>query len=416
MKHILRPLPLLLPLLLAACATAPVPQAAPPRVEAPTTQVPEVRAAPGAPQVPVTTTNVWERLRDSFAMTDCAADPAIDTWARRYTRSPRHFEAQMQRILPRLVYVEASAMRHGVPGEFALLPWVESHFNPVAPQKKRAAGMWQIMPGTARHMGLSVERSYDARLDLTESTDKVMALLSHYHDYFQDWRLADYAYNAGRYGIDRLVNREGAPAAEPAVPTLPVRASTRAHLVKLMAIACVVQQPDRFHVTLPTLDTDQQLVAVEVNRRLSLKTVARHAGLPLESLTVINAGYRDGVIDTRHGGRVLLPRRHADQLRTTLLAQAVADPSERVASVSATPALPDLGDDHAPATRKAEHIPATPTAETADPPAVHVVHRGDTLFDLAHRYHVQVAQLKRWNHLRGNAIRIGQKLKVSAPE
>ena len=84
--------------------------------------------------------------------------------------------------------------------------------------------------------------------------------------------------------------------------------------------------------------------------------------------------------------------------------------------MSARPALPELGDDDVPATRKAEHIPATPAAGAADPPAVHVVHRGDTLFDLAHRYHVQIAQLKRWNHLRGNAIRIGQKLRVRAPE
>jgi membrane-bound lytic murein transglycosylase D len=307
-------------------------------------------------------------------------------------------------------------MRHGVPGEFALLPWVESHFNPVAPHRNRAAGMWQIMPGTARHMGLSVGPSYDARLDLTESTDKVMALLSHYHDYFQDWRLADYAYNAGRYGIDRLVNREGAPPAEPAVPALPVRAGTRAHLVKLMAIACVVREPERFHVTLPTLDEDQQLVALELKQRLSLKTVARQAGLSLAALVDINAGYLNGVIDTRHGGRLLLPRRHANQLRSTLLAQAVADPGERVAGVSSKPALPDLGDDDAPATSKAEHIPAAPTADTANAPDIHVVRRGDTLFDLARRYHVQVAQLKRWNHLGGSAIRIGQKLTVSAPD
>ncbi|MGN2254872.1 transglycosylase SLT domain-containing protein [Frateuria sp. GZRe12] len=416
MKPVLRPLPLVVSLLLTACAIAPVPQSTTPRVEAPQAQVPDVAAAPATPQAPVTTTNVWERLRGSFAMTDCSADPAIDTWARRYTRSPKRFEAQMQRILPRLVYVEESAMRHGVPGEFALLPWVESHFNPVAPNRNRPAGMWQIMPATARHMGLSVGSSYDGRLDLTESTDKVMALLSHYHDYFQDWRLADYAYNAGRYGIDRLVNREGAPPAEPAVPALPVRAGTRAHLVKLMAIACVVREPERFHVTLPTLDEDAQLVALEVNRRLPLKRVAHQAGMPLEALSVINAGYRNGIIDTRHGGRVLLPRRHADQLRSALLAQAVADPNERVASVSPDPVLPGLGDDDPPATRKAEHIPGSPAADAAATPVVHVVRRGDTLFDLARRYHVQVAQLKRWNHLGGSDIRIGQKLTVSASD
>lgn len=415
MKHLLRPLPLALSLLVAACATAPVPKAPPPRAEAPTAEVPDVAAAaPEAPAAPAAT-DVWERLRGSFAMTDCAADPAIDTWARRYTRSPKRFEAQMQRILPRLVYVQGIAARHGVPGEFALLPWVESHFKAVPPRKNRAAGMWQIMPGTARHMGLSMESGYDGRLDLPLATDKVMALLARYHEHFNDWRLVDYAYNAGRYGIARLVDRAGAPPAEPAVPTLPVRAGTRVHLVKLMAIACVVREPERFHVTLPTLDEDQQLVTVELNQRLSLDKAARQAGLPRDVLADLNAGYRNGIVDTRHGGRVLLPRRHADQLRTALLAQAVGGSDNLVASVSAKPELPDLGDDDAPATSKAEHIPAPPTAADVSAPQTHVVRRGDTLSELAHRYEVEVAQLKRWNHLRGSAIRIGQKLTVSAP-
>jgi membrane-bound lytic murein transglycosylase D len=414
MRHLLRPLPLALSLLLAACATTPIPKAAPPRAEAPAAVVPDVAAStPASPPTPAAT-NVWERLRGSFAMTDCAADPAIDTWARRYTRSPKHFEAQMRRILPRLFYVQAVAQRHGVPGEFALLPWVESHFNPVAPRKHRAAGMWQIMPGTARHMGLAIGRDYDGRLDVPAATDKVMALLKGYHDHFQDWRLTDYAYNAGRFGIDRLVRREGAPPAAPAVPTLPVRAGTRQHLVKLMAIACVVNEPERFHVTLPTLDENRQLVTVELNQRLSLEQAAQQAGLPRAALADLNAGYRNGIVDTRHGGRLLLPRQHADQLRTALLAQAVGGPDDRVASVSTKPALPNLDDDDPSATSKAEHIPATPTIDAAATPT-HVVRRGDTLSELARHYGVKVSQLKRWNHLGGNAIRIGQKLTVGAP-
>jgi membrane-bound lytic murein transglycosylase D len=413
MRHLLRPLPLALSMLLAACATAPIPQTSPPHTETPVAVVPDVSSpAPAATPPAPATGNVWDRLRDSFAMTDCAADPAIESWARRYTRSPDRFEAQMRRVLPRLVLVQESAQQHGVPGEFALLPWVESHFNPVAPHKNRAAGMWQIMPGTARHMGLAVGHDYDGRLDVPAATDKVMSLLKDYHDYFQDWRLADYAYNAGRYGIDRLVRREGAPPAEPAVPTLPVRAGTRQHLVKLMAIACVVREPGRFNVTLPTLEENRHLVTIELNQRLSLDKAAQQAGLPRAALADLNAGYRDGIVDPRHGGRLLLPREHAEQLRTALLAQAVAGPSDRVASVSANPGLPDLDEDDAPATSKAEHIPATPTV---DAPQTHVVRRGDTLSALARHYGVRVAQLKRWNHLDGNAIRVGQKLTVGAP-
>ena len=414
MKHLLRPLPLALSLLVAACATAPVPTSHTPAVPPSATQAPGLGATPSTTPAAPADSDVWQRLRGSFAMDDCAADPAIDTWAHRYTRSPKQFEAQMRTILPRLVYVQKSAARHGVPGEFALLPWVESHFKPVPPNKQRAAGMWQIMPGTARHMGLAVERGYDGRLDLPAATDGVMALLSHYHDWFQDWRLADYAYNAGRYGVDRLVARAGSPPAQPAVPTLPVRAGTRQHLVKLMAIACVVREPKRFHVSLPMLQDEQHLVSVQVSGRLSLKQAARQAGIPLAALTDLNAGYRDGVVNAKHGSQLLLPRKHAEQLRTALLVQAVGGRNKMVASVSVPPHLPDLGDDQPPATSQSEHIPATPDAsDEPASPQVHVVKPGDTLYEIAHRYRVRVVQLKRWNHLHGNAIRIGQKLAVS---
>jgi membrane-bound lytic murein transglycosylase D len=414
MKPVLRPLPLGLSLLVAACATAPIPRGHTPSVEPPATEVPGIAATKPVNPVAPASTDVWQRLRGSFAMPDCAADPQIDAWARRYTRSPERFEAQMRTILPRLVYVQESAARHGVPGEFALLPWVESHFKPVPPHKNRPAGMWQIVPGTARHMGLSVERGYDGRLDLTAATDGVMALLGHYHDWFQDWRLADYAYNAGRFGIDRLVTREGAPPAEPAVPTLPVRAGTRQHLVKLLAIACVVREPERFHVTLPTLEDDQRLVTVAVNQRLSLGKAASQAGMPLAALANLNAGYRNGIVDTRHGGLLLLPRQHAVQLRTALLAQAVDGRSDLVASVGTAPGVPDLGDDDPPATRQPEHVPATPARAASGRAHTHVVKPGDTLLEIARRYGVRVTQLKRWNHLHGDAIRVGQKLAVSA--
>lgn len=417
MRHLTRPLPLALSMLLAACATAPVPKAHPPGVEPPTATVPDIATGkPAQPQAPASA-DVWERLRGSFAMPDCAADPAIETWARRYTQAPKRFEAQLRTVLPRLVYVQEIAARHNVPGEFALLPWVESHYQPIAPRKNRPAGMWQIVPSTARHMGLRIERGYDGRLDVPAATDAVMALLSHYHDWFQDWRLADYAYNAGRFGIDRMLAREGAPPAEPAVPTLPVRAGTRAHLVKLLAIACVVREPERFHVTLPILDSDQQLVALQLSERLPLARAARQAGLPTAALADLNAGYRDGVVTPQRGGRLLLPRRHAEQLRAALLAQATDGHGPLVASLDGAPGLPAVDDADGPAMPRSEHLPGTPApAAAAAPPRVHVVKPGDTLFDIARTYAIDVAQIKRWNRLHDSALRVGQKLLVRAPD
>lgn len=414
MKTLLRPLPLALALLIGACATAPISGPRAPGIEPPTTQIHDIRTAPPASPATPAGSDVWGRLRGSFAMADCAADPRIEAWARRYTVSPQRFESQMRAVLPQLAYVQESAARHGVAGEFALLPWVESHFRPVPPRKNLPAGVWQIVPVTARHMNLAVERGYDARLDLAASTDAVMALLSHYHDWFQDWRLADYAYNAGRYGIDRLLARDGAPPAQPAIPALPVRAGTRDHLVKLLAIACVVREPERFHVTLPALEDDRQLVSVAVSGRLSLNHAARLAGLPPATLASLNAGYRSGIVDARHGG-LLLPRKQAAGLRTALLAQAADSHAGRVASVGDAPRLPDLGDDPPPATRQPEHVPATPAPDASKPapPRVHVVRAGETLLKIAHRYRVRVMELKRWNHLQGDAIAVGQKLVVS---
>jgi membrane-bound lytic murein transglycosylase D len=414
MKHFPRPLPFALALLLTACATAPTSRPGEPGIAPPTAEIHDITATKPANPTAAASNDVWGRLRGSFAMADCSADPGVEAWARRYTVSPQRFESQMRAVLPRLVYVQEIAARHGVPGEFALLPWVESHFRPIPPQKNRPAGMWQIVPTTARHMGLAVERDYDARLDLTTSTDAVMALLSHYHDWFQDWRLADYAYNAGRYGIDRLLARDGAPPAEPAVPTLPVRAGTREHLVKLLAIACVVREPERFHVTLPTLEDDQQLVEVPVTERLPLARAARLAGLPPATLATLNAGYRNGVVDTHRGGRLLLPRKQAAQLRTALLAQAAAGSADLVASVGSAPGLPHLGDDPSQPTRQPENVPSPPDPAAGTSVRTHVVKAGDTLGRIARRYHVRVTQLKHWNHLHGDAIEVGQKLAVSA--
>ncbi|HEV2540522.1 MAG TPA: LysM peptidoglycan-binding domain-containing protein [Frateuria sp.] len=413
MKHLLRPLPLALAMALTACAVGPSRPRAP-GVEPPKAEIHDITTAKPTSPTATAGSDVWGRLRGSFVMADCAGDPGIEAWARRYTASPQRFESQMRTVLPRLLYVQEIAARHEVPGEFALLPWVESHFRPVPPQKNRPAGMWQIVPNTARHMGLAVDRNYDARLDLTASTDAVMALLSHYHDWFQDWRLADYAYNAGRDSIDRLVARDGAPPREQAVPAMPVRAGTREHLVKLLAIACVVREPERFGVTLPVLEDEQQLVEVAVTQRLSLDKAARLTGMSPSTLASLNAGYRNGVVDARRGGSLLLPSKQAAQLRTALLAQAAGGSADLMASVGAAPALPNLGDDPSAATRQPENVPPPPAPAAKATVRTHVVKAGDTLLKIAQRYHVRVAQLRQWNHLHGDAIQVGQKLAVSA--
>ncbi|MDE2086862.1 MAG: lytic transglycosylase, partial [Xanthomonadaceae bacterium] len=155
-----RLLPLTLAALLAACATEPAPRPAqaPPAAPSPVATAPASTSSSAPAAAPEVVGNVWDRLRGSFQMADCDADPAVMSWARRYTRYPQGFEAALRDALPQLTYVQQVAAEHDVAGEFVLLPWIESGFRPIPARRGRPAGMWQIMPATATAMGLHIDR------------------------------------------------------------------------------------------------------------------------------------------------------------------------------------------------------------------------------------------------------------------
>lgn len=398
-----RLLPLALSALLAACATAPVPHSTPamplptPSASLPTPAVASSSAT--APEVEAPG-NVWDRLRGSFQMADCDADPAVLSWAKRYTRDPQRFETALRDALPKLTYVQQVAAEHDVAGEFVLLPWIESGFRPIPGRHGRPAGMWQIMPATAKAMGLHVDRRYDARLDVQAAADAVMQLLSRYYGEFHDWRVADYAYNAGEFKARRLVQSHGLPPPTPTIPRWPVREITREHLTKLLAMACVVRQPERFDVSLPLLRPSQHLVPVPLPHSMTLARAADKAGMPLDTLKDLNAAFRTSVADANAAPYLMMPASHAQQFHDALLAQAAA--------ADELPGTGLAGGLDAAGTEAPEQQPAAPAR-------THRVAAGESLWQLAHRYAVSVPELQRWNHLRGQQIKPGQVLTVSAP-
>ncbi|RDI97141.1 LysM peptidoglycan-binding domain-containing protein [Dyella solisilvae] len=335
-------------------------------------------------------------------MADCDADPGISLWARRYTQNPDRFEDQIAAAAPRLAYVQQIAARHHVAGEFALLPWVESQYRPISGGKNMPAGMWQIMPATANAMGIRVDKNFDGRLDVPAATDAIMALLSRYHDDLGDWRMVDYAFNAGEFGIRRIVNEHGLPPAEPVIPRMPVKAITREHLVKLLAIACVIRDPGRFNVSLPTLAPEHRLVAVNIDNSMPIAHAASQAGMSPEELKDLNAGFRNGMIDSQASPYVLLPSEHAQQFRNSLL----SDNRNAVQSVPGATVFPPLNASLSAATSDDASAPSGKT---------HTVKNGETLWSIARCYSVGIKQLEQWNHLSGQGVKPGQVLKVSAP-
>lgn len=368
--------------LLASCAALPPappsrPTGQPPSPSPAATQQPPAPVQPGTGQQPA---DLWDALRASFAMDDCDADPAIDQWARRFTANPAGFEHHLKSSLPRLRFIQSVADKHHVAGEFVLLPWVESRYRPVHGHGGQPGGMWQIVPATAGAMGLKVSRRFDGRMDVEASTEAVMSMLQRYYQQFGDWRLVDYAFNAGEFAVRRLVSVHGTPPPSPVIPRLPVKKVTREHLIKLLAIACVVREPGRFNVRLPTLPEDQHLVAVPVEHPMTVTTAASHAGMSVDALRRYNAAFLDDRIDPQHASSLLLPGNHADQFIDAMRkagAAADAPPPMRVVEYTVRP--------------------------------------GESLWEIARRHGLSVKQLARWNGLRGYRIHPGQTLRLEPP-
>ncbi len=355
-------------------ATLPEPQTAP---------LPEIpRAEPASPALTMRAPgrSFWDKLRSRLRMRDCAADPRIHAWAQRYARWPHHLQAQLKSALPVIEYVERISVDYDVPAEFVFLPWVESHYRSIAPRHGRAAGMWQIMPDTARTLKLPVTAEYDGRLDKVSATDAVMRMLKRYHSTFHDWRLVDMAFNAGKYGVLHATDGHAVPDT-PGIPDVRVSRGTRLHLAKLMAMACIVRHPKRYGVTLPRPNPSRKLQEVVVGTPLNMSHVAHLSSLPLRRVRALNAAYLYGRMPNNAPHHVLLPAAGAAAFSSTFAA---------------------TGD-----TLKHANTPSHPP-----PPSRYTVSAGDSLWSIAQHFGTTVHHLKRWNHLQSASLHPGQTLRL----
>lgn len=305
-----------LALWLAACAapgprlpsaepqSAPAPTApAAPTPATPATQPPAPAPPPAVEAAAPAPTDPWSRLRVSLRFADCAApDGAATVERQRLLRDRAALRAQLDRVLPKLDYVLRALEAAALPGEFALLPLVESGYRALPSRGDRPAGDWQFMPRTARANGLRIDERQDARLDLPAATDAAARLLARLGSAFDgDWSLATMAFNTGEFRVRRAI------AAQPGVAAADLRVgrTTRTHLARLRALACIVADPDGAALELPPWDEARRLVALPVPRGLALAHAAQWTGIDVDDLRALNPARRDGRIGA--GASLLLP-------------------------------------------------------------------------------------------------------------
>jgi membrane-bound lytic murein transglycosylase D len=430
-------------LLLAACAAPPTRPPTPaqpvvspsPATPPVSTTGPEVKPAP-TPAAP--DSSPWPPLRARFAMQGCDYRPDVQRWARYYTHGAHAFEVSWKHALPFLLLVADQLQQRDLPGEFALLPYLESGYQPLPTRGDRPAGMWQLVPDTAREAGLSVTAEYDGRLDALASTTAALDLLARYFKEFADWRLANMAFNSGEFRVKKLLGeRDARTLSADELGRLAFNRITHEHLDRLLALACIVEDPTRFGVVLPEPDDDDRLEAITLEAGMDLRVAARFAALDVNDMRRWNAGYRRNRMAAGTAHRLLLPATHVQTFRSAADAVPLAlwgDWREERAArtsgigswaaqlgipVAVLAAANAIGENATvlPSTRlllpghEAEPL-AAKGMDTETRARQHVIVAGDTLSRVAQHYSIPLRRLKQLNPGTAGTLRLGDRLRL----
>jgi membrane-bound lytic murein transglycosylase D len=255
--------------------------------------------------------DLWQRIRNGFAI------PAIDD---RYVKQrEKYFSGQpeyMGRMTERgsryLFHIVEEVQRRGLPTELALLPFIESAFNPEAMSSARAAGMWQFMPATGRHFDLKQNIFRDERRDVLASTNAALDYLTRLHGMFGDWHLALAAYNWGEGNVQRAVRSNRAAGRPAGYADLKMPFETRDYVPKLQAMKNIVLRPADYALTLPVLENHPYFLAVPISRDIDVALVTQLSGLPLDQFKQLNPQMNKPVIVAAGTPQLLLPYDNAN--------------------------------------------------------------------------------------------------------
>ncbi|MCK4742812.1 MAG: LysM peptidoglycan-binding domain-containing protein [Sulfuriflexus sp.] len=325
------------------------------------------------PALPAEATDVWARLRNNYSLPPLE-NKRIQREIDWYARHPNYMDRVNVRATPYMHYIISEIEKRGMPGEIALLPIVESAFQPFAYSHGRAAGIWQFIPGTGRHYGLKQNWWYDGRRDVYASTQAALNYLQRLNKIFKgDWMLALAAYNSGEGTVLKAVRRNKKRGKPTDFWSLRLPKETRSYVPRLLAIAKVIGDPESHGIKLATLENKPFFTRVKTKSQIDLALAAEMADISLDELYKLNPGFNRWATAPKGPHYLLIPVDKAEAFKT------------KIAS------LPDSQ------RMRWKH---------------HKVKSGETLSHIADKYRISVALLKSSNRLRRNLIRLGQNLVI----
>lgn len=423
---------------LPGAGPAPVAVVPPPAIQAPAL-VPTYADSPAAPP----SNDLWDRIRSGFAIRDIDS-PLVQRHVAWYLNRPDYMQRMMERSRRYLHFVVEELEKRQMPLELALLPMIESAYNPIAYSTAKASGIWQFIPATGKHYGLEQNWWYDGRRDVTAATFAALDYLQKLYGDFGDWQLALAAYNWGEGSVARAVERNARKGLSGDYESLHMPAETANYVPKLQAMKNIIADPARYGVVLEGIPNQPYFIRVAAPAHIDVKRAAQLAEVPLEEFRYLNPAHNRPVI-TSSGRTLLLPVDKAGVFTANL--EANDDPlvtwqtytlhkKEGLEQVAArfhmTPATlrqvngldqrRKVRSGHTllvplPGNIEAGNFDNTYNALDFQPaPAAlesieYRVRRGDTMRSIALRHRVTIAQLQRWNHLHGH-LAVGQSLAI----
>jgi membrane-bound lytic murein transglycosylase D len=336
----------------------------------------EPKTAEEAVAIAVAEQDLLDRIRAGFAMTD-VENSAIDREIAWFARHDDYLDRTFRRAERYLFFIVEELEARKMPLELALLPIVESAFNPGAISRARAAGLWQFIPSTGRRFGLEQNHSYDGRRDVMESTRAALDYLQFLANEFDgDWQQAVAAYNCGELNVSRAIARNRAAGRPTDFFSLALPRETRAYVPKLLAMRRIVAQPEKYGLDFGHIANQRYFAKVEFDAPIDLSVAAKLANLPKEDLIALNPAHQRAIASGKESGYLLVPVDRAEQLSAGLAA--LRSPSDRVPN---------------------------------NVPKIHyTVHRGDTVSSVARKLGVSSSELAASNGVKSNALHVGQEL------
>ncbi len=256
--------------------------------------------------------DLWARVRRGFAMPDLDNELVRDReqW---YATRPDYVQRMTERGSRYLFHIVEELERRHMPTELALLPFIESAFNPQAMSSAKASGMWQFMPGTGRDFSLKQNIFRDDRRDVLASTRAALDYLDRLHGMFGDWHLALAAYNWGEGNVTRAIARNQRLGLPTDYLNLRMPFETQQYVPKLQAVKNIVTRPEAFSLSLPQVANHPYFLSVPITRDIDVSLAARFAELPVEDFKNLNPQMNKPVILAAGTPYVLLPYDNADR-------------------------------------------------------------------------------------------------------